>query len=620
MLDISPDKKTLIDKLQVGSACIVQGEAGTGKTFAGILCGQKLLESQKPWQKVLYLTYSKLAKWQIDKTRLMLEVNGFVSSSHSKRMDIQNFHSLWWNLVRHNYNFLGLSSNLRICLNDELNYLSDNYLKGLSSQEREVIIPSYFLTKKGEYDNRPGYYNKLIQSMQGEVLLYAEWGPENFGSRADKFIGQNRFLAWGKNVIEQRNRSGLLSHAETIWWAYQLFVKHPTILNLTKAEYPLIIIDEFQDSDVAQWKMLRLLSSETIIVMSDIKQTIHSWRGANPVKRLDEFNEFCQEPEKYSNIFKFVLTERHRSPKCMSDSENITKIYVISNDSPRNDLLRTRTLWSCKTLLRRCKEKTVGILCTSNSLAENITNNLRRSQKRKDGQIWGYPVSCSRLGAANSPFEIAREIVHRLLQLGSVPDNIRLFVANELHWMILPLPKSRLKKCSAKSKKRELVKRWRRSIIVADMILSDFGYGLILLKKYFSRLEKPHECRCDRSILNCISHIGQNIQKSGKKWNKQNIQEKKAKIDSLVMQYENAYASSQREQRISVMTVHQSKGREFDIVIIPWFNKSKWDSKDSFEWNTADTEIANIFHTACTRAREDVFVISTRELEAKWPV
>lgn len=618
MLDVSLDKKSLIDKLQNGEACIVHGEAGTGKTFAGILCGQKLLELQKPWQKILYLTYSKLAKWQIDKTRLMLQSKGVILSSQSQRMDIQNFHSLWWNLIRSHCSFLGLPSNLRICLPEELQLFSEECLNRLSSEERKVIIPSCFLTKNGTYDRRIGFYNKLNQALQGEAILYAQWGAENFGKRAKEFIGKNDFFIWAKNAIVQRNRNGLISHAEMIWWGYQLFFKHPTILNLLKAEYPTIIVDEFQDTDIAQWAMLKLLSSDTVIVMADIKQTIHGWRGASPKNRLEEFKKFSNEERKY-NYFEHTLTEKHRAKKNMADNINIKRIYIKSDDLPREDKLRKRTLEKCKNLLKNYNGKIIGILCSSNLLADEVAYNLRRTQKNLEGVIYGYPINCSRLGSSNSPFDLVRTVVYELIECSKEPTRLQSYIANDLYWILLPFMKSNFPKCSRRSRNKEPLRRWKWSQILANNFLSNFGYALVLLKKYFIKQEKKHGILCDKNTLGCISYVGTNIQKIGKGWGKLNEDEQKIKVDSLVMQYENACASFMNEQHVSVMTVHQSKGREFDIVIIPWFNKSKWDAKDSFEWNTADTEIANIFYTACTRAKEDVFVISIKNLVAVWP-
>lgn len=621
MIDISSDKKTLVSKLDSGSACIIQGDAGTGKTFAGILCGQKLLDTKKTWQKVLYLTYSKLAKWQIDKTRTKLEEEGVIDKWQRKRMDIQNFHSLWWDLVCNNHSFLGLPSGLRICLDDELRQFSEDCLRGLSSEERKDIIPSYFLTKSGEYNNGAGHFHKLSQALQGEAMLYAQWGAENFGTRADKFKDETKFLTWAKSKIELRNRKGFLSHSETICWAYKLILKHPMVLNLIKVEYPVIIIDEFQDTDIAQWEMIKLMAPDITIVMADVKQTIHGWRGASPEERLNEFKEFCKELDRYNNVLEFTLTEKHRSSKNMSNNENITRRYVKSDDSPRNDMLKIRTLRKCKSLLINNKEKTVGVLCLSNSLATEITNSLRQTQRNSEtNEIYGYPLTCYRSGAANSPFEIVRTIAHRLTQLVNTPDDLQLFIANDLHWLLLPLPKTKIPNCSSRSRNRYPVKRWKCSNILSKYICSDFGYGLSSLKKYFVKQERCYGCRCDKSILNCINHIGRSVQKLGRSWNEYNIHGQIAKIDSLVMQYENAYASNQREKKISVMTVHQSKSREFDIVIIPWFNKVKWNPQDSFEWDTSSSDVANIFHTACTRAKEKVFVISTRESEAAWPV
>lgn len=91
------------------------------------------------------------------------------------------------------------------------------------------------------------------------------------------------------------------------------------------------------------------------------------------------------------------------------------------------------------------------------------------------------------------------------------------------------------------------------------------------------------------------------------------------KIDSIVLQYENATANF--SERISIMTAHQSKGREFDVVIIPWFSPLKWSEKNPVTWDTKkDNETVNLFHTACTRAKEKVLVICPEGYEATWPI
>ena len=95
-MEISEDKKRILAEIEAGTAVIIEGVAGTGKTIMGVLCGQKLLDSMLPWQKILYLTFSKLAKRQI--SECIQRMTGFeiLSTESANRMDVLNYHSFWW--------------------------------------------------------------------------------------------------------------------------------------------------------------------------------------------------------------------------------------------------------------------------------------------------------------------------------------------------------------------------------------------------------------------------------------------------------------------------------------------------------------------------------------------
>jgi len=370
---------------------------------------------------------------------------------------------------------------------------------------------------------------------------------------------------------------------------------------------------------VAQWEMVKLLAPDTLIVMSDVKQTIHKWRGANPEQRLKELRDFAVNTTDYKGIAEYTLAVKHRTPKAMSDNENITRVYVSSDDPNNSGLPKNRTKWKCKNVLRDFTQKSVGILCVSNILANDITNSLRRTQYKKNGTVFGYPMNYVRLGSDNSPFDTVRSMLHKLLWLVDDRDRLRMFVANDLFWSLLPLPKSKLPKCGQRSKRDEPAGRWCTSGALAVNICTRFGLGLLSLRESFLEAESTYACRCDRAILNCINHVGRGVLRLGGTWDNLSSQERTTKIDSLVMQYENAYASYQKKSIRSVMTVHQSKGREFDVVVVPWFSTIKWDERDSFSWDTSQEEIANVFHTACTRAKEEVVVIVPKDSEAQWP-
>ena len=126
-------------------------------------------------------------------------------------------------------------------------------------------------------------------------------------------------------------------------------------------------------------------------------------------------------------------------------------------------------------------------------------------------------------------------------------------------------------------------------------------------------------CFCDVGMIGCIRHVGDNISRIGiKVWGEMSSEEKRRKIDAAVLQYENALASSRMVSSVSVMTVHQSKSREFSVVVVPWFSDIPWSATEP-AWDTSTVDHKNLFHTACTRAKEEAIVIFPKGQMAAWP-
>jgi len=615
-MEISKDKKELLRKLKPGVALVLYGEAGTGKTTMGILCGQKLLRDKKVWQRVLYLTYSKLAKRQISDCMRKLKEEKELENEFVKRMDVLNYHSLWWDLICEYYCFLDIAGKPWLCTQNEIKEMVDNNLDAI--EEKRKIIPNYFLNNDNTINENKRM--RLVEALRGDALLYAKWGAKDFGKRAAKFMGEINFLSWAENTIIDRNHKGFFSHSETVWWGELLITKHPNILNCLKVRYPVLIIDEFQDTDIAQWEMVKLLAPDTIIAMADPKQTIHRWRGADP-DRLNQFRSHFEEST--DHIFDtFTLTHKNRAPRDMSKPENID-IQQVSANGGSMVFLRLKTQWKCKSIVKsklRAEITSIGILCLSNTLARDITNCLRQSRSFETGRL--LPLDCARMGAVNSPYEAAKEIILQMLDKinGSSLqlDQLHDYIANELLWKVLPLSKSKLRKCSGRSRNTELVKRWVNAANVTEIISKDFGLGLVTKKKFIYDQAHSQECLCDKPLVNCIGNVGMSLQRVGKlRWDNLGVDEKRRKIEGLILQYENSIAVSKSE-RVSVMTVHQSKGREFDIVIIPWLSTKKWDHRDMWAWDMDDSEITNLYYTACTRAKKSVIVICPEGAAAKW--
>ncbi|MBW2023068.1 MAG: ATP-dependent helicase [Deltaproteobacteria bacterium] len=615
-MEISEDKRAILAEIEPGAAVIIEGEAGTGKTMMGVLCGQKLLGSMSSWQKVLYLTFSKLAKRQISDCIQRLIDHGLLSSEMANKMSVLNYHSLWWQLITKQYSFLGICQEPLLCTPVEAEKLA----KDLMDRMPLDILPNSFLTKSGNINQRKVHI--LKEALKGSAAVYAQWGPKNFGRYGRDFVGSQDFLLWCREQIFSRNRKGLFSHAETVCWAHSLLTNHPNELDLMREKFPVVIIDEFQDTDVAQWDIIQLLAPKTLIAMADSAQTIHIWRGADP-NRIQHLKAFCQDMSRYKMLGTRRLDTRHRAPKLMSAPTNIRWIELkeaaLRSNPYKMNVAKKIAKTKCKEIARKNagNGKTVGILCLTNEVADDITLFFRQRQTfRNKGYV--PAISCMRLGADNSPFETARELVMRLLEQSSRMSQKELqdFIANSIVQEFFPF---QVKKCAATSRGEDLKERWSWAGNVAEVLLSEFGVGLRELAKFAVSQVRSMNCYCDFGTIGCLKHVGSAISSLGiRRWKELLSEERRRRIDAAVLQYENAFAASRLVVPISAMTIHQSKGREFSVVVIPWFTDVPW-SRTEPGWDTSNIEHENLFHTACTRAKEETIVIYPKGQAAKWP-
>ncbi|MBI3996481.1 MAG: ATP-dependent helicase [Candidatus Omnitrophica bacterium] len=106
----------------------------------------------------------------------------------------------------------------------------------------------------------------------------------------------------------------LVDFGDQVLLAIQLLERHPDILAAVKSQIRYVLVDEFQDTNYAQFRLLQLLAAPTdnVTVVADDDQSIYKWRGAaisNVVKFL----------EHYAQVQTVVLTENFRSPQPLLD-------------------------------------------------------------------------------------------------------------------------------------------------------------------------------------------------------------------------------------------------------------------------------------------------------------
>ncbi len=170
---------------------------------------------------------------------------------------------------------------------------------------------------------------------------------------------------------------GLLHHDDVLFFSYQLILKYPFILDILRAKFPYFFVDEFQDSNPIQVKILEMIGHEETIIglIGDKAQSIYGFQGADP----SQFENFT-----IDGIQNFNMLDNRRSSNEIIDLLNYIRPDFKQNNI--NNIFRGLPLLlvgdkidnylHCKHL---CLEEE---LCTLSR--KNIISNI---MKREEGEI-----------------------------------------------------------------------------------------------------------------------------------------------------------------------------------------------------------------------------------------
>ena len=128
-------------------------------------------------------------------------------------------------------------------------------------------------------------------------------------------------------------KNNALDFDDIILMTIRLFVDNPPVLDYYQKKFKYIMVDEYQDTNTAQYTLISLLAKhyKNLCVVGDDDQSIYSWRGANIRNILDFEKEFTD-----SKVVK--LEQNYRSTKTILNAAN----HVIKNNGGR----KVKSLWT----------------------------------------------------------------------------------------------------------------------------------------------------------------------------------------------------------------------------------------------------------------------------------
>lgn len=180
-------------------------------------------------------------------------------------------------------------------------------------------------------ENKEALFNwisRIKYSFNNDSELYLE-GRESDARQLRKIVTvlESDLLSYKKLHWQE----GKLDHDDVLYFSYELITRYPFTLNILRAKFPYFFIDEFQDTNPIQAKIIALLADEETIVgvIGDPAQSIYSFQGAN----IEEFKNF-----EIDNLEKYTIIENRRSSNQIIDLLNALRKDISQKEHRNVDL------------------------------------------------------------------------------------------------------------------------------------------------------------------------------------------------------------------------------------------------------------------------------------------
>lgn len=249
---------------------LVFAGAGSGKTRVITNRIAYLISNKgiKP-ENILAVTFTKKAAEE------MLErITGILSDLRLDVSDLPTvgtFHSIGALILRRESSKLGLSTNFSIYDSDD----SENLIK-------EIMMEMNVDTKQV----KPKIVSFMISSAKNDLLSAKDYPYQHSGYIEDivaQVYEKYESLLLGQNAVDFGDLLSLV---------VKLFKENPDVLKRYQDRYQYILVDEYQDTNKAQYEMIKMLAgdSQNICVVGDDDQGIYGWRGAD-IKNILSFEK-----------------------------------------------------------------------------------------------------------------------------------------------------------------------------------------------------------------------------------------------------------------------------------------------------------------------------------------
>jgi len=573
---------------------------------------------------------------------------------------IKTFHGFCDGILRESGAEIGIDSGYKLLDDvDKWLFFKKNLFKFELSYYRPLGNPNSFINDLLKHFGR--LKEELIE-------------PDEYIAHAKKLEGED-----GEKTLELANaykkyfevmiEKNYLDFSDLIFYTLRLFKSRESVLKKYKERFKYVMVDEFQDTNYSQYALVKMIAAESgnLVVVGDDDQSIYKWRGASLSNILQFENDF-------EGVKKVVLTENYRSCQSILDAS----YELIQNNNP--DRLEARSGINKK--LHSSREENGEVECHSfpTYLEESMFIANRIKKLNDDGVSHGSIAILARsnqhvhsvidaLKSLKIPYQVKdskgilmleeiKDLVSIARALANPYDDIS--ILRILKMDVFAVPMSDILKLLNSGSNSHIINALRNGVNVDNLSIpgtevglkkiADLMEHLINFSKKASIGEVFNEFlresgyldyMVEKDMFEEMYHVNQ-FAKQVSRFEKE--RDDKSVIDfveylNLLEESNSVMASDFNYDRdsVQILSVHASKGLEFDAVFVvsavdhrfPGTNRSeKFEiplalSKEIVpDGDVHRQEERRLFYVALTRARGNLYITMSQKYEGNkaWKV
>lgn len=623
---LNPQQRKAVEETE--RPLLILAGAGSGKT--GVIThrvAHLISTLQVSPRKILALTFTnKAANEMKERVRALLP-------GQTRGITITTFHSLCVRILREYIHLLG--------------YHNDFVIFDTTSQMATIktIFDDEDIDKEA-FNLKATFFEIMKAKGEGK-------GPDHFLCQKSDFYAQTLGL-----IYQEYNKTlkscNVIDFEDILYLTLDLFTQHADEVAPIKERYEYVMVDEYQDTNRVQYTLVKHLTErhKKICVVGDDDQSIYGWRGADIRNILDFQKDF---PD--SEIIK--MEQNYRSTNVILDAANSVishnsqrmskdlwtsvqdgeKIKVILERTPRDELIevvnhmksykyRTGDSWSNMSFLYRSnfQSRAVEEALRDEGIPYQLVGGTKFFDRKEIQDCLAYmrflhntKDEVSLLRVVNYPRRDLGKATIAALTSARIERGLSLFQMMERADELEELKGRAKNSIKAFVNMIHLYKEELKTSTFHEVFQRLFEH--IRMKDEIERTEKNEQTRENKvnnyyEFINTIFLYGDRRAKKGKEANLNTFLE-------YVSLFTDSDTHDETAEKVSLFTVHSSKGLEFNYVAIVGLTDGQFPSKKAMEDEGRGDgleEERRLFYVAITRAKK-VLTLSyskTRMMYGEW--